>query len=125
MLATLHTNDSVSAVTRLTDMGVEPFLLSSSLLGVLAQRLVRKVCPVCAGSGCDACGQTGYQGRTGIFELLVANDAVRSLIHSRASESQLFVAAERGGLTSMREDGERLVKTGVTSSAELLRVTRD
>ncbi|HEX6241057.1 MAG TPA: ATPase, T2SS/T4P/T4SS family, partial [Polyangiales bacterium] len=64
VLATLHTNDSVSAVTRLTDMGVEPFLLSSSLLGVLAQRLVRKLCSVCGGSGCDTCGATGYQGRT-------------------------------------------------------------
>ncbi|MDM0056049.1 GspE/PulE family protein [Variovorax fucosicus] len=125
VLATLHTNDSVSAVTRLTDMGVEPFLLSSSLLGVLAQRLVRKVCTVCNGPGCEACGQTGYQGRTGIFELLVADDAVQSLIHSRAPESQLFVAAERGGLRSMREDGERLVETGITSRAELLRVTRD
>ena len=125
VLATLHTNDSVSAVTRLTDMGVEPFLLSSSLLGVLAQRLVRKVCTVCQGPGCEACGQTGYQGRTGIFELLVADDAVQSLIHSRAPESQLFVAAERGGLRSMREDGERLVETGITSRAELLRVTRD
>ncbi len=135
VLATLHTNDSVSAVTRLTDMGVEPFLLSSSLLGVLAQRLVRRLCPVCAvqsatgdeaqPAGCDTCGQTGYQGRTGIFELLVADDTVRSLIHSRAPESQLFVAAERGGLRSMREDGERLVKAGVSSRAELLRVTRD
>ncbi|RZM00034.1 MAG: type II secretion system protein GspE, partial [Variovorax sp.] len=134
VLATLHTNDSVSAVTRLTDMGVEPFLLSSSLLGVLAQRLVRKLCPVCAGRadngegapvGCDACGQTGYQGRTGIFELLVADDAVQSLIHSRAPESQIFTAAERGGLRSMREDGERLVRAGISSRAELLRVTRD
>ena len=133
VLATLHTNDSVSAVTRLTDMGVEPFLLSSSLLGVLAQRLVRKLCPVCAVSGesgreptgCEACGQTGYQGRTGIFEMFTVDDAVRSLIHSRAPESQLFVAAERNGLRSMREDGERLVAAGVTSRAELLRVTRE
>jgi general secretion pathway protein E len=133
VLATLHTNDSVSAVTRLTDMGVEPFLLSSSLLGVLAQRLVRKLCPVCAltgesgrePAGCEACGQTGYQGRTGIFEMFTVDDAVRSLIHSRAPESQLFVAAERNGLHSMREDGERLVAAGVTSRAELLRVTRE
>ena len=125
VLATLHTNDAVSAVTRLTDMGVEPFLLSSSLLGVLAQRLVRKLCPVCYGTGCETCGQTGYQGRTGIFELLVADDAVRSLIHGRAPESQLFVAAERGGLRSMRDDGEQLVEHGITSRAELLRVTRE
>jgi general secretion pathway protein E len=125
VLATLHTNDSVSAVTRLTDMGVEPFLLSSSLLGVLAQRLVRKLCTTCQGSGCDACGLTGYQGRTGIFELMVADDAVRALIHNRAAESALFTAAEKGGLRSMREDGERLLDAGITSRAELLRVTRD
>ncbi len=125
VLATLHTNDSVSAVTRLTDMGVEPFLLSSSLLGVLAQRLVRKICPVCQGAGCDTCGSTGYQGRTGIFELLVADETVQSLIHSKAPESQLFVAGEKGGLRSMREDGERLVAEGITSRSELLRVTRD
>jgi general secretion pathway protein E len=125
VLATLHTNDSVSAVTRLTDMGVEPFLLSSSLLGVLAQRLVRKVCTVCAGVGCEVCGQTGYQGRTGIFELLVADEAVQGLIHSKAAESELLQAGARGGLRLMREDGERLVQAGVTSRAELLRVTRD
>lgn len=125
VLATLHTNDSVSAVTRLTDMGVEPFLLSSSLLGVLAQRLVRKVCTSCGGPGCEACGQTGYQGRTGIFELLVADETVQGLIHSKAAESELLQAGARGGLRLMREDGERLVQAGITSRAELLRVTRD
>jgi len=125
VLATLHTNDSVSAVTRLTDMGVEPFLLSSSLLGVLAQRLVRKVCTACGGPGCEVCGQTGYQGRTGIFELLVADDEVQALIHGKAAESALFEAGARGGLRSMREDGERLVQAGITSRAELLRVTRE
>ena len=83
------------------------------------------MCPACSGAGCDACGQTGYQGRTGIFELLVADEVVQSLIHNRAPESQIFVAAERGGLRSMREDGERLVQAGISSRAELLRVTRD
>ena len=78
VLATLHTNDASSAVTRLTDMGVEPFLLSSSLLGVLAQRLVRKLCTHCKGPGCEQCGHTGYAGRTGVFELLVADDAIRA-----------------------------------------------
>ncbi len=73
VLATLHTNDAASAVTRLVDMGVEPFLLSSSLLGVLAQRLVRKWCLHCGGKGCEHCGQSGYSGRTGVYELLVAN----------------------------------------------------
>ena len=134
VLATLHTNDAPSAVTRLTDMGIEPFLLSSSLLGVLAQRLVRKLCPACKREGddgrwhpvgCEACGHSGYKGRTGVYELMVVDDAVRALIHSRASESELIAAARAGGLRSMREDGERLVATGVTSLEELLRVTRD
>jgi general secretion pathway protein E len=125
VLATLHTNDAVSAVTRLTDMGVEPFLLSSSLLGVLAQRLVRKICTACQGSGCTDCGHTGYQGRTGIFELLSVDDTLRERIHSRAAESELLSAAKRQGMTSMREDGEHLVAQGITSAQELLRVTRD
>ena len=125
VLATLHTNDAVSAVTRLTDMGVEPFLLSSSLLGVLAQRLVRKICTACQGSGCTECGHTGYQGRTGIFELLSVDDTLRERIHSRATESELLSAAKRQGMTSMREDGEHLVAQGITSAQELLRVTRD
>jgi general secretion pathway protein E len=125
VLATLHTNDAISAVTRLTDMGVEPFLLSSSLLGVLAQRLVRKICTACQGSGCTDCGHTGYQGRTGIFELLSVDDILRERIHSRAAESELLSAAKRQGMTSMREDGEHLVAQGITSAQELLRVTRD
>jgi general secretion pathway protein E len=134
VLATLHTNDAPSAVTRLTDMGVEPFLLSSSLLGVLAQRLVRKLCPHCKKPdergrwhpvGCKECGMSGYKGRTGVYELMVADDKVSALIHSRAAESQLFVAAEAAGLRSMREDGERLVAEGITSAEEVMRVTRE
>jgi general secretion pathway protein E len=125
VLATLHTNDAVSAVTRLTDMGIEPFLLSSSLLGVLAQRLVRKLCLHCQGNGCSECGHTGYQGRTGIFELLRTNEAMRGLIHDKASEPALRDAAQGQGMTSLREDGQRLVRSGVTSMEELVRVTRD
>ena len=125
VLATLHTNDAVSAVTRLTDMGIEPFLLSSSLLGVLAQRLVRKTCTACQGSGCTVCGHTGYQGRTGIFELLTVDEPLRGLIHNRTSESDMHRQAQRNGLGSLREDGERLVALGLTSREELLRVTRD
>jgi general secretion pathway protein E len=150
VLATLHTNDAASAVTRLTDMGVEPFLLSSSLLGVLAQRLVRKLCVHCkrvsdsdfaqpsAGAapdipkrteyhpvGCAQCGHTGYQGRSGVFELLVTDDAIRAQIHSRASEADIRSAAQATGMVLMREDGERLVRLGLTSREELLRVTRD
>jgi general secretion pathway protein E len=125
VLATLHTNDAPSAINRLIDMGVEPFLLSSSLLGVLAQRLVRKRCTACGGSGCLECASTGYQGRTGIFELLVTDDAQRALIHTRASEADLRTAALRAGMVPMREDGARLVQAGITSPEELLRVTRD
>jgi general secretion pathway protein E len=134
VLATLHTNDAPSAVTRLTDMGIEPFLLSSSLLGVLAQRLVRCLCPKCKRQdetgrwrpiGCDHCGHTGYKGRRGIYELLVADEALRALVHERAPESQLTAAAQRSGMRSMREDGERLVADGTTSIEELLRVTRE
>ena len=134
VLATLHTNDAPSAVTRLTDMGVEPFLLSSSLLGVLAQRLVRKLCPACRTQdekgrwhavGCPSCASSGYKGRTGIYELMVADSAIQNLIHSRAAESQLFVTAERAGMRTMREDGERLIGSGITSLEELMRVTRE
>jgi general secretion pathway protein E len=125
VLATLHTNDAASAVTRLIDMGVEPFLLSSSLLGVLAQRLVRKWCVQCHGAGCTHCGHTGYAGRTGVYELLVADDAIRAQIHNTASEADIRAAAIAGGMTLMREDGERLVQAGITAREELVRVTRD
>jgi len=140
VLATLHTNDAASAVTRLTDMGVEPFLLSSSLLGVLAQRLVRKLCPHCRQPGpgahpedsgefhpvgCAHCGHTGYSGRSGVFELLLTTDPIRAQIHGRAAEADIRRAALGGGMQLMREDGERLVRAGLTSREELLRVTRD
>ena len=125
VLATLHTNDASSAVTRLTDMGVEPFLLSSSLLGVLAQRLLRKLCLSCQGAGCAHCGQTGYAGRSGVFEMLVTDDAIRAQIHNRASEAEIRAAARAAGMVLMREDGERLVQSGLTSREELIRVTRD
>jgi len=134
VLATLHTNDAVSAVTRLTDMGIEPFLLSGSLLGVLAQRLVRRLCVHCrqpdaAGGwrpvGCEHCGHTGYRGRTGIHELMAVDDDLRALIHERAPEAALRRAAEANGLRSLRDDGQRLVDEGVTSMQELLSATRD
>ena len=123
VLATLHTNDAASAVTRLTDMGIEPFLLSSGLLGVLAQRLVRKLCTHCGGAGCEHCEHTGVSGRTGIFELLVVDDAIRALVHEKASEAAVRQAAMAGGMTLMKQDGERLVRDGVISREELVRVT--
>ncbi|WP_434213335.1 type II secretion system ATPase GspE [[Pseudomonas] boreopolis] len=138
VLASLHTNDAVSAVTRLTDMGVEPFLLASSLLGVLAQRLVRRLCPDCKrpelladgrtvhrAVGCAACGHTGYRGRTGIHELFVVDDEVRRLIHEGRGEQALRAAAMQAGMRSMREDGARWIAAGITSPEEILRVTGD
>jgi general secretion pathway protein E len=106
-------------------MGVDAFLLSSSLLGVLAQRLVRKVCQACGGGGCAVCARTGYAGRTGIFELLVADQTLRTMIHNHASEADLRAQALQGGMTLMRDDAQRLVRAGVTSAEEVVRVTRD
>jgi general secretion pathway protein E len=133
VLATLHTNDASAAVTRLLDMGIEPFLLSSSLLGVLAQRLVRKLCPSCKtydgaqwhAVGCEHCGHTGYQGRVGIYELLQTTEQIRAQIHNRASEAEVRAAAQAGGMLTMREDGERWLRDGTTTQAELLRVAKD
>jgi general secretion pathway protein E len=135
VLATLHTNDAAAAVTRLLDMGIEPFLLSSSLLGVMAQRLVRKLCEFCKqpesdgkywrAVGCDKCGHTGYHGRVGVYELLETNEAISAQIHNQASEADIRVAAQKAGMKTMREDGERWLLSGVTTPAELLRVTKD
>jgi general secretion pathway protein E len=86
---------------------------------------VRKLCVHCHGAGCAQCGQTGYQGRTGIFELMVADDGIRSKIHNRAAEAEIREAALNAGMTLMRDDGERLVREGVTSREELVRVTRE
>ncbi len=133
VLATLHTNDAAAAVTRLLDMGIEPFLLSSSLLGVMAQRLVRKLCEHCKqpdgqywkAVGCDKCGHTGYHGRVGVYELLETTDRIRAQIHNRASEAEIRVSAQAAGMKTMREDGERFLRDGTTTPAELLRVTKD
>jgi general secretion pathway protein E len=134
VLATVHTNDAPSTVTRLIDMGVEPFLLSSSLLGVLAQRLVRKLCTHCKRQGddghwhpvgCEHCSMTGYKGRTGVYELMSMNPALQALVHNEASEAELLTAGRAAGLHSMREDGQRLIDSGVTSPEEVLRVTRE
>jgi general secretion pathway protein E len=133
VLATLHTNDAASAVTRLLDMGIEPFLLSSSLLGVMAQRLVRKLCSQCKtfdGStwhavGCERCGHTGYHGRVGVYELLETTEKIRSQIHNRASEAEIRDAALATGMKTMRDDGERWLADGTTTRAELVRVTKD
>ncbi len=134
VLATLHTNDSAAALTRLVDMGIEPFLLASTLRGVLAQRLVRKLCPDCrrpaaAAQGweagqCAHCGRSGYRGRAGIYELLVIDEGMRRLIHDGADEDRLRAQARAGGMRSLHEDGLRHVASGLTSAAELQRVIR-
>jgi general secretion pathway protein E len=148
VLATLHTNDAISAVTRLADMGVEPYLLASSVLGVLAQRLVRCLCTTCrtaaapsqgeakvleqlglpssmplfAPVGCAACNASGYRGRTGIYELVLVDETIRRLIHDRAGEPALREACERLGVRTLAIDGGRWLADGATSLAELLRV---
>ncbi len=149
VLSTLHTNSAIGAVTRLVDMGIEPFLLSSSLLGVLAQRLVRVLCPSCKqayqadaaecallgvdaaqaptlyhATGCEACRQLGYRGRTGIYELVVFDETLRTLIHNAASEQDMLRHARQLG-PSIRDDGMRKVLEGVTTLEEVLRVTRE
>jgi general secretion pathway protein E len=147
VLATLHTNDAPGAVTRLIDMGVEPYLLASTLNGVLAQRLVRKLCAECRAPyepdaseravfgrnaperlykavGCGACNFSGYRGRTGIYELFVTDDEARHLIHDTAAESDIRAHAVKTGMMRLREDGLRWVREGATSLDEVLRVTR-
>lgn len=136
VLATLHTNDAISAVARLIDMGVEPFLLASTLQGVLAQRLVRRLCQHCCKKhddgtaswtpgGCPTCSHTGYSGRTGIHELFTVTDEIRALVHNNADELALRSAAQTAGMRTLRQDGDRWIAQGVTSVEEITRVTRD
>ncbi len=138
VLATLHTNDSISAVTRLTDMGVEPYLLSSSLLGVLAQRLVRLLCssckfqtentanePIWQAKGCERCAHTGYSGRTGIYEFFNVDESTRHRIHEQQDEAVLRKSLRMKGMQSMYDNGLDLIAAGLTTMEELLRVTKD
>jgi len=149
VLSTLHTNTAIGAVTRLRDMGVEPFLLASSLIGVLAQRLVRRLCPDCkeahtaSGSecewldmkpseapqvytpkGCEKCNQLGFVGRTGVYELIPVDDTLQQMIHDGEGEQAMEKYA-RTFTTSLRVDGKRLVLEGTTSIEEVLRVSRE
>jgi general secretion pathway protein E len=123
VLATLHTNDAPSAVTRLIDMGIEPFLLSSSLLGVLGQRLIRLTCTACHGQGCADCTQTGFKGRAGVYELMTTWVELKELIHQNASEAQIRQKALENGMRSLVQDSERWVNTKMTTLAEVRRVT--
>jgi len=141
--STLHTNDAPSAITRLTDMGVENYLLTSSLVAVLAQRLVRLICPKCKeqakpvmapdgsmspafrGTGCENCFGTGYRGRVGIFELMELNEEMRAAIIRNEDASKLTTMARRHGMRNLREDGWMKVATGVTTADEVIRVTQE
>jgi type II secretion system protein E len=142
LFSTLHTNDAPSAVTRLIDMGVEPYLVSSTLIGVMAQRLVRRICPQCKtsfevekeirestgievlyrGEGCENCNGTGYRGRIAIFEVMVVDDALRELITGRATSMKLKEAAP--SMRSLRQDGILKAKKGITTIDEVFRVTQ-
>ena len=152
VFSTLHTNDSAGAVTRLIDMGIEPFLVSSSVVAIAAQRLVRLLCPSCkkeytpAGPeldelriepsqlyghqvymavGCDKCMQTGYRGRTGIYEILLVNDEIRGLIQQNVNSQIIKNRAIEGGMATLRKDGAEKVVAGLTSIEEVSRVTQE
>lgn len=150
VLSTLHTNDAPSAITRLADMGVEPYLLSSSIIGVVAQRLVRQICPKCKvpytptcaelsefklvqddlkkgklfrGKGCDSCFQTGYKGRIGIYELMILNPHIKKQIMRSVDAEEIRAAAIHQNMISLKESGIALIKEGRTTIEELLKVT--
>jgi general secretion pathway protein E len=151
VFSTLHTNDSAGAVSRLLDLGVEPYLVSSSLIAIIAQRLVRRVCPDCrepaepsphelreiglgeaageggkffVGAGCERCFQTGYRGRTGIYEMMLIDEEVQNLIYKRETAGTIKRVALDAGLQTLRMDGARKVLAGITTVAEVLRVTQ-
>lgn len=154
VFATLHTNDAPGAVTRLVDMGVEPFLVSSSLIGVLAQRLVRAICKDCKetyipsdevlrdigysgakeqaldikfyrGKGCAKCLQTGYKGRVGIFELMLTDEKIRNLITAKAPCEEIKQQAEAAGMLSLKNDGMQKIRDGITTIEEVLRLMQE
>ncbi|MDP1574002.1 MAG: type II secretion system ATPase GspE [Coxiellaceae bacterium] len=147
VLSTLHTNSAIGAVTRLRDMGAEPFLLSSTIIGVVAQRLIRVLCPhcktettadetlqklldisepvaICRPNGCDKCSHTGFHGRTGIYEVIAIDDKLRAMIHSNQSEAEMEARA-REFSKSMRQDGIRKILLGETTIEEVMRVTNE
>lgn len=151
VFSTLHTNDAASALTRLIDMGIEPYLLSSSITAILAQRLVRKICPYCkityeakdmerdlikpyvsgndfrlfAGRGCEKCLNTGYLGRTGLFEFLRMSNAIREMVQERRSSEEIKLQALKEGMLTLRDDGIRKAVLGITTLSEVMRVTID
>jgi len=145
VLSTLHTNDAASSLARLLDMEIEPFLVASGVIGILAQRLVRVICPKCKvpdappaaalaglpagskwfrGAGCANCGQTGYKGRVGIYELLEMSEAMKDLVVARAPAHTIKEAARKAGMRTLQEDGIAKALAGITTLEEVLRVTQ-
>ncbi len=152
VFSTLHTNDAPSAITRLIDMGIKPFLVASSIQAIMAQRLIRVICSECKvednavsamtmrllglterdvegkaiykGAGCKRCGQTGYRGRRGIFEMMIMNTKLRELAFNRAAANQLRSAARASGMKTLLDDGKRKILSGLTTPEELLRITQ-
>ncbi len=122
VFSTLHTNDACSGIARLIDMGIEPFLLASSLEVMIAQRLVRIFCNKCKGKGCDVCNNTGFKGRTVIFEMLIMDEEIRQLVVAGKSISEIKAKAMQSGMRTLKERGMLLVKNGLTSEEEILRV---
>jgi type II secretory ATPase GspE/PulE/Tfp pilus assembly ATPase PilB-like protein len=136
VLSTLHTNDAAGAISRLLEMGIESFLISSSLLGVMSQRLVRRICPECGGSGrvaepggaegqtrrCRNCLGSGYRGRVGIFEMLLVDDDIRKAVNEHRDSNEIAAIARRHGMRSLREDGRDKVRQNITTEAEVARV---
>jgi type II secretory ATPase GspE/PulE/Tfp pilus assembly ATPase PilB-like protein len=149
-MSTLHTNDAPSSATRLIDLGVQPFLINSTLIGVIAQRLVRKVCAYCAetyhlsedeckvlgieynkvknlsvsiGTGCPQCRGTGYYGRTGIFEILEVTDKIKAAIERKDTPSQIKKIAQSEGFSTLRENAIKILLQGTTTFDEIVRVT--
>jgi type II secretory ATPase GspE/PulE/Tfp pilus assembly ATPase PilB-like protein len=160
VFSTLHTNDAPGAVTRMIDMGVEPFLVSSSVIAVLAQRLVRTICPECKelytpteeelkdigmrttspalradkpggttklyrGDGCPKCMNTGYRGRIGIYELMIPDEKIHNAVVSKSSTNEIRKLALAAGMITLKEDGIRKIKEGLTTVEEVLRVTEE
>jgi type IV pilus assembly protein PilB len=150
VFSTLHTNDASATVTRLTDMGIQPFMICATVEAILAQRLVRRICPKCReetrvgadllfelgmerdqlgndqyyrGTGCDACNNTGYKGRVGIFELMVLNDVIRDMVMANASTDEIRNQAQKDGMITLREFGMGLARSGITSLEEVVRET--
>jgi general secretion pathway protein E/type IV pilus assembly protein PilB len=151
VFSTLHTNDAPSAVTRLIDMGVKPFLVASSVRAIMAQRLVRRICPKCKephmpsdyeikalkldpeelrkvtiyrGRGCGDCSRTGYRGRTGIYEIFQVDEEVRRLIYEKVPSNVLRASARELGMRTLREDGVRKIMAGITTTEEVISITQ-